>query len=111
MNTTTVTADRLEQITQELAYATAQLEAWKTQRDAAVAQLQEAHAAGLCPTRFTAFGYTFGLQSGRTSTTLTAAGKAAQEALRQQLLQSGDATESVGSPYWVLRKAKAQAAA
>lgn len=103
----TEAATDLERTQQELAYATAQLEAWTEIRKAALAKLGEAHTAGLVPTKFTAYGYNFGLQTGKTSKTFDAHGKAAIDALQQSLIDQGHCTTSVGAPFWVLRKAKA----
>lgn len=102
----------LESVAADLAYATAQLEAWKTLREEAVAKLQLLHAAGDAPTKFTSHGYNFGLQTGRTSTTFDAHGKAAIDDLKQQLIDQGHCTTTIGQPYWMLRKStKKQAAA
>jgi hypothetical protein len=96
----------LDTITKNLAYATAQLEAWKQQRDAAVEQLARLHAAGDAPTKFDAYGYAFALQSGRVSSVFDAHGKSELADLRATLLEQGHGTESHGKPYWVLRKSK-----
>lgn len=93
-------------ITKQLAYATAQLEAWKAQRDEAVEQLARLHAAGDAPTKFDAYGYAFALQTGKTSATFDAHGKQAIADLRATLVEQGHCTETQGKPYWVLRKAK-----
>jgi len=109
MTTTTAatTTTDLEQVQKDLAYATAQLEAWTKIRKDALEQLGEAHAAGLVPTKFTAFDYNFALQTGKTSKTFDAHGKSAIDDLQKTLIEQGHCSTSVGAPFWVLRKAKA----
>lgn len=97
----------LDRVTEQLAYATAQLEAWTELRTKAIAQLKQLHAAGEAPTKFTANGYNFALQTGKTSTTFDAHGKAAIDDLKATLIDQGHCETKVGDPYWVLRKAKA----
>ena len=109
INANDATLTDLEQIQKDLAIATAQLEAWTEIRKAALVKLGDAHAAGDVPTKFTAFGYNFGLQTGKTSKTFDAHGKAAIDALQQSLIDQGHCSTSVGAPFWVLRKGKAAA--
>ena len=111
--TTTATASNLpadlDQVARELAYATAQLAAWTEIRKENLAKLQAAHAAGDAPTKFNAYGYSFGLQTGKASTTFDAHGKAAIETLKADLQEQGHCTVTTGDPFWVLRQAKAKA--
>lgn len=97
----------LDSVTADLAYATAQLEAWKAIRETAITNLQRLHAAGDAPTKFNAHGYQFALQTGKTSTTFDAHGKAAIDDLKAALIDQGHCETKVGDPFWVLRKAKA----
>jgi hypothetical protein len=104
----TLPAD-LDQVARELAYATAQLAAWTEIRKEQLAKLQAAHDAGTVPTKFSAYGYSFALQTGKTSTTFDAHGKAAIETLKAELQEQGHCTLTTGDPFWVLRQAKAKA--
>ena len=104
--TTAPTAADFDRITQQLAYATAQLEAWKEQRQEAIDLLDQLHAAGIAPTKFDAYGYSFALQTGKKSQVKDTEAKLALERLQADLIRDGHITETVGSPFWTLRKGK-----
>jgi len=101
---TTPDAPSLEQVAERIAYATAQLEAWKLIKDESIAILQQLHNDGIAPTKFSSHGYNFTLQAGKKTAIKDDIAKGKLALLTAELTNEGHITQSIGSPFWVLRK-------
>jgi hypothetical protein len=96
-------------LAEDLLKANAEMEKWKAFKESVTTKLTELHSAGQIPTKFTANGHTFTLQSGRRTVELDAEGKEQLNSYRASLEAEGHGTAKTGDSFWVPRKDKVKA--